>query len=92
MPHRRILILWPSFIAAALATACFFSIFDPQELTRHGTRLFSDRLSAYSVFFLCAWGFGAVNAVMILLLSRNEQDVNGFSHPPVNAEQYADQE
>ena len=64
--RQAILLFWPSFIIAALATGLFFSIFDPQELTLHGAQLFADKLSAYSVFFLIAWGFGALNTSIVL--------------------------
>lgn len=88
MLHTRILLLWPAFIVAAIATICFFSVFDPEELTLHGTRLFADNLGAYSVFFLCSWAFGTLNGALVLLLSRSERDVNGFETPPVDAQQY----
>ena len=34
--RKGILLFWPSFIIAILATVVFFSIFDPAELTLHG--------------------------------------------------------
>ncbi|WP_235088439.1 hypothetical protein [Chromobacterium sp. Beijing] len=67
---KGILLFWPSFIIAILATGVFFSIFDPAELSLHGKTLFNDKLSAYSVFFLVSWAFGALNTSIVLLLEK----------------------
>ncbi|MDC7691104.1 hypothetical protein [Vogesella indigofera] len=88
--RQAILLFWPSFIIAALATGLFFSIFDPQELTLHGAQLFADKLSAYSVFFLIAWGFGALNTSIVLLLEKSARQINGFQPPRVDSEAYPD--
>ena len=82
--RHAILLFWPSFIIAACATGLFFSIFDPQELTLHGAQLFSDKTAAYSVFFLIAWGFGALNTSIVLFLEKSGREINGFQAPPVN--------
>lgn len=89
--RRAILLFWPSFIIAAAATGLFFSIFDPQELTLHSARLFSDKLSAYSVFFLIAWGFGVFNTAIVLLLEKPSRQLNGFQPPPVDPDAYPEQ-
>ena len=60
----------------------FFSIFDPAELSLHGKTLFNDKLSAYSVFFLISWTFGALNTSIVLLLEKTPE-LNGFTAPPV---------
>ncbi|VEB42890.1 Uncharacterised protein [Chromobacterium violaceum] len=80
---KGILLLWPSFMIAMIATAVFFSIFDPAELKLHGDTLFSDKLSAYSVFFLVSWAFGALNTSIVLLLEKSAREINGFTPPPV---------
>lgn len=80
---KGILLFWPSFIIAILATGVFFSIFDPAELSLHGKILFNDKLSAYSVFFLVSWAFGALNTSIVLLLGKNAREINGFTPPPV---------
>lgn len=82
--HRAILLFWPSFIIAAAATGLFFSIFDPQELTLHGAHLFNDKLSAYSVFFLIAWGFGVFNTSIVLLLEKSPRQLNNPQSPAAN--------
>ncbi|MDF0606343.1 hypothetical protein HZU77_011875 [Neisseriaceae bacterium TC5R-5] len=80
---KSILLFWPSFIIAALATVVFFSIFDPAELSLHGQTLFHDNITAYSTFLLISWVFGALNTSIVLLLSRNARQLNGFSTPPL---------
>jgi len=87
--RRLILVLWPSFITALLATTSFFSVFDPYELALHGKQLFHDELSAYSVFFLLAWAFGAFNGLVLLQLNKPARDINGFDTPPVDPDSYA---
>ncbi|OQS10137.1 hypothetical protein B0T37_10860 [Chromobacterium violaceum] len=82
---KGILLLWPSFMIAMIATTVFFSIFDPAELKLHGDTLFSDKLSAYSVFFLVSWAFGALNTSIVLLLEKSAREINGFTPPPVAA-------
>jgi hypothetical protein len=89
LPMRKlILVLWPSFLTALLATTCFFSVFDPYELALHGKQLFRDQLSAYSVFFLLAWFFGGLNGLILLQLNKPARDINGFDTPPVDPDAY----
>ncbi|WP_293813644.1 hypothetical protein [uncultured Aquitalea sp.] len=88
--RKGILLFWPSFIIAAMATIVFFSIFDPAELTLHGSHLFNDKLSAYSVFMLVSWAFGALNTAIVLLLEKSARDINGFTPPPVEPMDDAD--
>nr|WP_199066373.1 hypothetical protein [Chromobacterium sp. ASV5] len=82
---KGILLLWPSFIIAVLATIVFFSVFDPAELTLHKQALFADKYSAYSAFLLVSWAFGALNTAIVLVLEKSARDINGFTPPPVVA-------
>ncbi|AUH51139.1 hypothetical protein CXB49_10105 [Chromobacterium sp. ATCC 53434] len=82
---KGILLFWPSFIIAVIATGVFYSIFDPAELTLHGHALFADKLTAYSVFLLVSWAFGALNTSIVLLLEKSARDINGFTPPPAQA-------
>ncbi|WP_028534284.1 hypothetical protein [Paludibacterium yongneupense] len=86
--RKSILLLWPSFLIALLASVAFFSVFDPHELSRHGVVLFNDAVTAYSCFMLIAWGFGALNSAIVLFLIKSRQDINGF--PPLDPPQIAD--
>lgn len=84
--RKAILLFWPSFIIACLASVTFFAIFDPHELRLHGTQLFSDKRAAYSFFLLAAWAFGALNTAVVILLQKTSREMNGPpSAPPADA-------
>ena len=68
MKRIAMIVLWPSFLAATLAEACFFSLFDPEDLANLGgagltpmavTGLLkvSPMAPAYYVAVLCMVGF-----------------------------------
>ncbi|TDR73008.1 hypothetical protein [Paludibacterium purpuratum] len=76
--RKLILLFWPSFVIACLASVTFFALFDPYELRLHGTQLFSDKRAAYTFFLLAAWAFGALNTAVVFLLEKPAADVNGF--------------
>ncbi|MBV8048290.1 MAG: hypothetical protein JO171_14120 [Paludibacterium sp.] len=76
--RKLILLFWPSFVIACLASVTFFALFDPYELKLHGTQLFSDKRAAYTFFLLAAWAFGALNTAVVFFLQKSESDVNGF--------------
>lgn len=82
--RKAILLFWPSFVIAGLATIGFFAVFDPHELTRHGVRLFEDKLAAYSVFMIISWAFGALNTVIVIFLNKTSTEINGFCALPAN--------
>lgn len=58
---RLIALLWPSFVLAAVATGLFFAAVDPAQLMLFGRSAPLPPLAAYSIGFLCAWGFSAVS-------------------------------
>jgi hypothetical protein len=76
--RKAMLLFWPSFVIAGLASATFFSIFDPFELRLHGMQLFADKRTAYTFFLLAAWAFGALNTAVVLLLAKAPQEINGY--------------
>jgi hypothetical protein len=80
---KGILLFWPSFSDRGTGQRRVFSIFDPAELKLHGNALFADKLSAYSVFFLISWAFGALNTAIVLVLEKSSREINGFTPPPV---------
>lgn len=80
--RKLILLFWPSFIIACLASVTFFAIFDPYELKLHGTRMFGDARAAYTFFLLAAWAFGALNTAVVFLLLKDRPEINGFTPPP----------
>lgn len=70
--RRAIAILWPSFILAGVATAVFFTSFDPAELFTSDHQLRMKRLGAYTIGFFLFWLLGATSSLLSLY----------FQHPP----------
>jgi hypothetical protein len=53
--QRVIAVLWPSFITSGIATAAFFTVFDPVELVTLTGYLEVSRTGAYSIGFFLFW-------------------------------------
>ncbi len=55
--QQLIKVLWPSFLTAVVATAVFFTLFDPLDLVQDssGTSPSEARLQAYSMGFFLFW-------------------------------------
>lgn len=69
-----LMILWPSFLTAALAEGCFFSLFDPAELVEAiGTHAFSP-LAIYSIGFFMFWSLCAIASMLTCYLIRVPAD------------------
>lgn len=67
------LVLWPSFLMAALATSAFFATFDPLELYEHAQVLraaFAPRAAAYTIGFFFFWANAAAAGAITLWLAR----------------------
>ncbi len=76
MLRRTIWILWPSFLAAGMAEAAFFTAFDPDELAVLWRVVPLSRTAIYSVGFLLFWFFAAVSSALTALLQRSSEEVN----------------
>ena len=64
-------VLWVSFLSAAVATMLFFATFDPVELGDIATfPLVLDHLGGYSAGFLLFWLLLAVNSFAVVWLVR----------------------
>jgi hypothetical protein len=63
-------ILWPSFIAAALAEFVVFAAFDPAALDMPGVGPIA-RPAAYTVGFFAFWMIGALSSALSLYLARS---------------------
>ena len=74
--RNLMLILWPSFIAAGVACAVFFAIFDPVDLAIFWSPLGPSRMAVYSEGFLLFWAFTAASSALTLLLQRSSEEVN----------------
>lgn len=78
--------LWSSFLAAAIASVCFFATFDPVVLHDDAEFLrdaFSPRMTGYTLGFFFFWAFTLLAAGLTLYLTRGSppQEPPG---PPVD--------
>lgn len=73
---RALWILWPSFLAAGIAEAVFFSIFDPVDLALLWAPLGPSRLAAYTQGFFLFWACTAASSGLTLFLQRTSDEVN----------------
>jgi cytosine/uracil/thiamine/allantoin permease len=53
--QRIVAVLWPSFLTAGLATALFFTAFDPLDLAALTNYPDISRTAAYSIGFFLFW-------------------------------------
>ena len=61
--QRCIAVLWPSFMAAIVATGLFFSAFDPDDLYLFGDQIELSRMGIYSIGFLLFWLVSAISGI-----------------------------
>lgn len=64
-------VLWPAFMAAIVATGVFFSVVDPTGIDIFEHHLELDPLGAYTVGFLGFWSLGILSSTLTALLMRN---------------------
>lgn len=66
------LVLWPSFLAACVASLLFFAAVDPVLLRDSGPRVLAhlDRETGYALGFLFFWGIGAIASSLSVYLIR----------------------
>jgi hypothetical protein len=71
-------ILWPSFLAAVVASGLFFSHVDPVDLDDISTPIANfSRLGGYTIGFFFFWSFGALSSAMSVLLIRTSRRRDG---------------
>lgn len=66
--RSMIWILWPSFVAAAIAEFVFFAVADPQQLYWMGEPVKFSASATYSIGFLFFWLICAGSSVLTYLL------------------------
>ncbi|MCZ8132425.1 MAG: hypothetical protein O9284_14170 [Steroidobacteraceae bacterium] len=73
------IVLWPSFLAAAVATMFFFAAFDPVEIGRGGPleALLASRNAGYAFGFFVFWAITAVSSSLTLYLARTQRPERG---------------
>ena len=68
------MVLWPSFLAAAVETMFFFAVFDPVDLGE-GTslaELVANHNAGYAIGFFFFWAFTTLSGALSLYLARTE--------------------
>lgn len=75
-------ILWPSFLAAAIGNAVFFTVFDPRDLVVFGEPVHASRLAVYSIGFFSLWLLTIVSNVLTYYLQKSAIDVNRHAREP----------
>ena len=68
------IVLWPSFLAAALETMFFFAVFDPVDIGE-GTALadlVANHNAGYALGFFFFWAFTTLSGALALYLARTE--------------------
>ncbi len=68
--QRLMWVLWPAFLAAGVAEAVFFTVFDPFELHFFGAPLEMSRQAIYTMGFFGFWGLGVVASACTLWLAQ----------------------
>lgn len=63
-------VLWPSFLMACVATGLFFSLIDPLELIILDQRVQLHLLGAYTIGFFAFWLLGILSSALTALLVR----------------------
>jgi hypothetical protein len=79
------LVLWPSFLAASVASLLFFAAVDPQLLRNAGPRIFDNlnREAGYALGFFFFWAIAALASglsVYMIRTARREDRSTGGGH------------
>jgi hypothetical protein len=71
------IVLWPSFLAAAVMTMFFFAVFDPVDIGE-GTALaeiIANHNAGYALGFFFFWAFTTLSSALSLYLVRTESQL-----------------
>ncbi|WLI90866.1 hypothetical protein Q4S45_07045 [Massilia sp. R2A-15] len=68
MKRVAMIVLWPSFLAAALAEGCFFALFDPAELVRLEETGLAP-MAIYGIGFFLFWTLCALASMLTCYLA-----------------------
>jgi hypothetical protein len=74
MRRLAMVILWPSFLVAAMAEGFFFSLLDPGEIQLGGMHLPLQPLATYTLGFLMFWLFCALACMLSYYLANVPAD------------------
>lgn len=81
MLKRILAILWPSFLAAAMAEGFFFSLFDPHDLLLRAGDGAPSPIAVYTVGFFFFWAFCSLASMLTYYLMQVPNDRKG-GRPP----------
>lgn len=73
---KPIWILWPSFLAAGLATGVFFTLVDPADLIVFGRGVDLGRMTVYSIGFFAFWLVCAASSALTCFFQRTAAEIN----------------
>lgn len=79
MRRLAMVILWPSFLVAAMAEGFFFSLLDPKDMQLGGMPVAISPLAAYSLGFFMFWLFCALACMLTYYLATVPAD----RQPPI---------
>ncbi len=81
-------VVWVSFLWAAIATMLFFATFDPEELSQLATfPMTLDRTSGYSIGFLLFWVLLMLNGWIVTWLLQSGKP-SGDALPAAEGERH----
>ena len=75
-PYLRsilMIVLWPAFLMACIATGLFFSLVDPMELIVLDERIKLHELGAYTIGFFAFWILGTLSSGLTALLVQKSR-------------------
>lgn len=67
------IVLWPAFLMACVATGLFFSLVDPMELIVLDARIKVHALGAYTIGFFAFWMLGILSSGLTALLVQKSR-------------------
>ncbi|MDB0570992.1 hypothetical protein LBW59_09420 [Ralstonia solanacearum] len=81
--NRRLLmwILWPAFLAAALAELVVFSMVDPADLRFFGRQVAVSSEAVYTVSFFVFWVICGLSSALTLYVSPGISELEANEHP-----------
>jgi hypothetical protein len=71
LAQRLMWVLWPAFLAAGVAEAIFFTVFDPFDLHFFGAPLEMSRSAIYTMGFFGFWALGIASSALTVFLERS---------------------
>lgn len=75
--QRVIAVLWPSFLTAGIATALFFTAFDPDELLVLSGQVEISRMGAYTIGFFLFWLLTATTCALTCYFQKPCDQIKG---------------